>query len=118
MSTRRWCSPETDGGFRSDLVGAKVASRHSTIRVEPATLPKMAVAPGVPACAGMSEVFDSTERRVTETARAVCARCPVLSWCASEARHAVDARLPIEGTWAGVAYSAGRALRTGVSDDS
>lgn len=80
-----------------------------------ALLPLMAKAPARPACAGMYEVFDSTEPDVIVQALAVCAGCPVLDWCRTEARHAVTAKLPITGTWGGVAYADGTALGTGVT---
>lgn len=80
-----------------------------------ALLPLMAKAPDRPACAGMADVFDSTEPVVIMQALAVCAVCPVLDWCRTEARHAVAARLPITGTWGGVAYADGTALGTGVT---
>lgn len=103
------------GVARRPLVAERLLDeRNRRVGPQPAQLPLMARAPGLPACSGMSDMFDSTEPKVIARARLVCAGCPVQEWCAAEARHAVDARLPIAGTWAGVAYAAGTAVGTGV----
>jgi hypothetical protein len=116
LSTRRFQGIE--GGQLSVLVAERrMDERGRTKGPQPALLPLMSQAPGQAACAGMSDVFDSTERQVADQARRVCDRCPVRDWCASEARHAVKARLPISGTWAGAVYSDGTAQGTGVVDD-
>lgn len=94
----------------------RIDERTRRVGPQPTLLPLMGRAPGVPACAGLSEMFDSTEPDVIEQARRVCNGCGVRSWCTAETRHAVDARLPIAGTWAGVAYAAGTAVGTGVVD--
>lgn len=105
-------------GLGAVLAGERrLDNRDRRLGPKQTVLPLMSVAPDRPACVGMGEVFDSTEPQVMEQARRVCDRCPVQQWCAREARHAVDARLPIAGTWAGVAYSGGTALGTGVADD-
>jgi hypothetical protein len=102
----------------SVLSGERLGSvRASRKGPRPTPLPLLSAAPDRPACTGMSELFDSLEPSATEQAQRVCDICPVQDWCTRETGHAVRARLPITGTWAGVAYSAGTALRTtGVAD--
>lgn len=114
LGTRRFRGGS--GGLLTELVGELRGDlRRAQAAPRVALLPLMAKAPGRAACAGMADVFDSTEPVVIMQARAVCARCPVQDWCRTEAQHAVAARLPIAGTWAGVAYSDGIALVTGVA---
>lgn len=115
LGTRRYRGPESKGALLAELVGERVAPRKLS-GPRPTPLPLMRPAPGRPACTGLEEMFDSVQPGVITRARQVCAVCPVQDWCDQERRHAVEARLPIEGTWAGVAYAAGTALGTGVAD--
>ena len=58
-------------------------------------------------CAGRWDLFDSTDRDRHLEARALCAQCPALSWCAQRAevlRRQHSYCRPLTGTWAGVLY--------------
>jgi hypothetical protein len=73
-------------------------------------------------CLGLWALFDSTNRRDHIAARALCATCPALAWCAQRARdlgrdHAYCR--PLTGTWAGVLYGrpSGREPRVDPADE-
>jgi hypothetical protein len=58
-------------------------------------------------CIGRSALFDSTNRKDHLAARALCAQCPTLTWCAqraAELKQAPSYCSPLVGTWAGVLY--------------
>lgn len=60
-------------------------------------------------CKGQWDLFDSTDRRDHIKARALCAECPALAWCAQRAatiqREGRTSHFrPLTGTWAGTLY--------------
>ena len=62
---------------------------------------------GQPACVGRHHLFDSTNRADHRAARAICAGCPVLGWCAQRAevlKRDHSWCRPLTGTWAGRLY--------------
>ncbi len=55
-------------------------------------------------CAGLSDMFESEDPTVINTALRVCGFCPAQEWCASQAQATRDAGLVLVGVWAGVSY--------------
>jgi hypothetical protein len=75
------------------------------------------------ACVGRHRLFDSTNRDDHRKARAICAECPVLGWCAQRAEVLKRSRSsgvrPLTGTWAGRLYgrATGRLRRLEPSEE-
>lgn len=65
-----------------------------------------------PLCVGCPEQWEATTGPVADQAVIMCGVCPAREWCDREARHALDAGLPISGVWAGVAYANGSQVTT------
>lgn len=62
-----------------------------------------------PSCIDLSELFDATDPRSHERARAICSTCPVIDACRGRLRAAQEDAMPMygpEGTWAGVLLKA------------
>jgi len=62
-----------------------------------------------PPCTGMARIFDATDPRSHEQARAICATCPLIDACRGRLREAQRSAMPAygpEGTWAGVLLKA------------
>lgn len=66
--------------------------------------------PGTPSCIGRWWLWDSVNLADHHEARAICAVCPALAWCADRTaevsrghrgRHGLG---PLTGTWAGRLY--------------
>lgn len=60
-----------------------------------------------PPCYGKSALFDATDPRSHEQARAICSTCPIIDACRANLIATQAAMMPKygpEGTWAGVLF--------------
>lgn len=58
-----------------------------------------------PACYGLSDLFDATDKVSHIRARAICSECPAIQACRGNLLEAQRTAMPAyrpEGTWAGV----------------